>query len=167
MNPSEAEMPQCKMLYLAAPLFSEAEREFNLRLAHRLEDFVKVYLPQRDGGLMSTMIANGVPAEVAAIRVFRRDTAAIYQSDCLLAVLDGRAIDEGVAFELGVAFSHSKRCVGLQTDSRRLGVWGNNPMISGSLESVVLSVDDVVAWVRCELADSVRTRTHVKKGTKL
>ena len=42
--------------YLAGPLFSDAERTFNLRVAELLEDFLDVYLPQRDGGLMSEMI---------------------------------------------------------------------------------------------------------------
>ena len=37
-------------IYLAGPLFSEAERRFNLRLTHRLEALgFEVFLPQRDG----------------------------------------------------------------------------------------------------------------------
>src|SRR5918999_610813 len=38
------------LIYLAGPLFSEAERRFNLGLAHRLEALgFDVFLPQRDG----------------------------------------------------------------------------------------------------------------------
>ena len=144
---------QCR-IYLAGPLFSEAERDFNLRLTAQLEEYVDVYLPQRDGGLMSEMTAEGVSADVAACRVFRRDMDAIRQADYLIAILDGRAIDEGVAFELGVAFCHVKRCIGLQTDSRRLASWGNNPMITGALESVFLTVSDLVKWLKLEVLDS-------------
>lgn len=138
-------------VYLAGPLFSEAERTFNLRLTEVLEELTEVYLPQRDGGLMSEMVTTGVPSHVAACRVFRRDMDAIRKSDYLIAILDGRAIDEGVAFELGIAFSQAKQCVGLQTDSRRLAIWGNNPMITGALEAVFLSVDDLIEWIRASV----------------
>src|SRR5689334_12592978 len=44
-------------LYFAAPLFSDMERRFNIELAEQLEQFFDVFLPQRDGGLMATMIS--------------------------------------------------------------------------------------------------------------
>jgi nucleoside 2-deoxyribosyltransferase len=138
-------------IYLAGPLFSDAERTFNVTVAQRLEEWVDVYLPQRDGGLMSEMVNKGVESDVAACRVFKRDMDAILQAQYLVAILDGRAIDEGVAFEIGIAFSHEKRCIGLQTDSRRLASWGNNPMITGALELVFHSVDDLVSWIMNEV----------------
>jgi nucleoside 2-deoxyribosyltransferase len=141
-------------VYLAAPLFNEAERIFNVRVAELLEKHTEVYLPQRDGGLMNDMVSTGVPPDIAARRVFRRDIDAIQQADYVIAILDGRAIDEGVAFELGVAFSQGKRCVGLQTDSRRLAACGNNPMITGALEAVFAVVDDLIDWVRVSSSDS-------------
>jgi len=137
-------------IYLAAPLFNQAERSFNSLVARELETVVDVYLPQRDGGLMSDMITSGIDESVAACRVFKRDVDAILQSDGLVAILDGRAIDEGLAFELGVAFSHSKRCVGLQTDSRRLAPWGNNPMITGALEALFHTISDLMTWTTDE-----------------
>ncbi len=147
MQPVDNRGRQRPQVYLAGPLFSDAERRFNEMLTRRLERWVNVYLPQRDGGLMSEMVQDGVQPHVAACRVFRRDMDAIHQVDYLIAILDGRAIDEGVAFELGIAFSQSKRCVGLQTDSRRLASWGNNPMITGALEMVFPSVDELITWL--------------------
>lgn len=148
-------MPACNQsvkniarVYFAAPLFSEAEQTFNLNITTLLENHVAVYLPQRDGGLMSEMINKGVQSGVAARHIFCCDFKAILQADCLVAVLDGRAIDEGVAFELGVAFSHKKICVGLQTDIRRLAGWGNNPMITGALDSIFASTDELIEWVK-------------------
>ncbi len=135
-------------IYFAAPLFSQAEQEFNLQVTESLEKFASVYLPQRDGGLMSDMINKGVQYNVAANHVFQLDINAIRQADCVIAVLDGRTIDEGVSFELGVAFSHNKLCIGLQTDSRRLAVWGNNPMITGALKIVCTTLDDLIENVR-------------------
>ena len=154
MQPIEHLRCQRLHVYLAGPLFSDAERTFNEVVTQGLEEWVEVYLPQRDGGLISDMVHQGVPAHLAACRVFRGDMEAILQADYLIAILDGRAIDEGVAFELGIAFSHSKRCVGIQTDSRRLASWGNNPMITGALEIVFDSVDHLLSWIRNEASQT-------------
>ncbi len=150
MRQTEGNRVSKRQVYVAAPLFNDAERAFNELVAQRLEVWVDVYLPQRDGGLISEMVRNGVSPHLAVAQVFRGDMDAIHHSDYLIAILDGRAIDEGVAFELGTAFAQSKRCVGLQTDSRRLAPWGNNPMITGALEAVFASVDDLVSWLRSE-----------------
>src|SRR5262245_47713244 len=116
-------------LYFAAPLFSDSERQFNEDVTARLERFFDVFLPQRDGGLIMDMISEGIQPAVAARRVFDVDVGAIKSCDAVLIVLDGRAIDEGAAFELGYAFALGKECFGLQTDVRRLLSTGNNPMI--------------------------------------
>lgn len=157
----ERNQPRRK-LYFAAPLFSEAELVFNHRVATLLEPFIDVYLPQRDGGLMSELVIGGSDAEIAACCVFRRDVEAILESDFLVAVLDGRAIDEGVAFELGVAYSHQKRCFALQTDSRRLATWGNNPMITGALERSFDSVDELVRWFGLEFEGEQANRSKLQ-----
>lgn len=138
-------------VYLAGPLFNKAEQAFNELVTHQLEELAEVYLPQRDGGLMSEMLQNGVTVKVAASKIFNSDLTAIREADYVITILDGRVIDEGVAFELGVAFMLDKRCVGLQTDSRRLAVWGNNPMIVGALETVFNSVHDLIGWFREEV----------------
>ena len=151
MDWSKVQQTARRRVYLAGPLFSDAERTFNAIVVQGLEKWVDVYLPQRDGGLMSEMVKEGMEPDVAGCRVFKRDMDAIRQAEYLIAILDGRAIDEGVAFELGVAFSHAKRCLGLQTDSRRLASWGNNPMITGALEIVFHSVDDLMSWTMSEV----------------
>jgi nucleoside 2-deoxyribosyltransferase len=141
-------------VYLAGPLFNEAERSYNEMITEKLERWIDVYLPQRDGGLISDMIENGTNPDEAAVRVFRYDMEAIRKATILIAILDGRTIDEGVAFELGIAYSHSKKCIGLQTDSRRLAPWGNNPMITGALEIIFHSVGGLINWVKTEIQDT-------------
>lgn len=153
--------------YLAGPLFSEAERVFNAMLTDRLEDVVEVYLPQRDGGVVSEMIASGVDEGVAVCRVFKRDVDAILQADILIMILDGRVVDEGAAFELGLAFAHAKRCVGVQTDSRRFAPWGNNPMITGALEVVFDSVDSLMKWLTAEMRQSHLTQNECVSDERL
>lgn len=141
--------------YLASPLFSDAERMFNETLSRQLEDLVEVYLPQRDGGLMRDMVNNGINPSIASGQIFQCDIGAICRSDYVIAVLDGGTIDEGVAFELGVAFSHTKRCIGLQTDSRRLSTWGTNPMIKNALEMSFLSVDGIIQWLSNDMQETL------------
>lgn len=130
--------------YLAAPLFSEAERHFNVRLASLLETSIDVYLPQRDGGLVQSIVSRGGDLAQLRIAVFEADLAAIRNIDYLVAVLDGATVDEGVAFELGYAFALRKPCVGLLTDFRRSEDSFRNPMWLGALDFLCSSVEELV-----------------------
>ena len=135
------------LMYIAGPLFSLAEREFNARLKELLSLRFNIYLPQQDGGLLTEMIAAGMDSEEASRRVFERDVLAIRKCEFFLMILDGRVIDEGAAFELGVAYSIGKRCFGLQTDPRRLLPCGNNPMIAQALEHIFQSIEEMKEWL--------------------
>ena len=134
------------LVYLAAPLFSEGELAFNLALANRIQVSLDVYLPQRDGGKLVDLIARGVEERAAYKSIFDRDVQALDAAAALLIVLDGRSIDEGAAFELGYAYAHSKLCLGLQTDPRRLLPAGNNPMIEMPLQKVFRSIESAGQW---------------------
>jgi nucleoside 2-deoxyribosyltransferase len=144
-------------LYFAAPLFNDAERTFNEDITAMLEAHFRVYLPQRDGGLMSKMVKQGISPDNAGSAVFRRDIEAILEAKILLAVLDGRTVDEGVAFELGVAFANGRTCVGLQTDSRRMAQWGNNPMIDQSISLLFSSVNELLHWASKQGTKALKT----------
>ena len=135
-------------LYLAAPLFSEAELRYNVELAAQLEFYFDVYLPQRDGGKMVDLVARGVAPADAARSIYERDILALREADVFFILMDGRSIDEGAAFELGYAKALGKVCVGLQTDPRRLLPHGNNPMIQVPLQVVFGTIDGVVQWAR-------------------
>ena len=107
-------------VYLAGPLFSPKERQWNASLRDGLSEFCDVYLPQEDGALLVDLVANGMPVNEAKNTIFERDLRAIERCDILLLVMDGRVIDEGACFELGYAFSRGKVCIGLKTDVRSL-----------------------------------------------
>jgi len=139
--------PQLR-LYLAGPLFSEAERAFNAKLKSDLSPFFSVYLPQEDGGLMVEMIKGGMSPQTAARRVFTMDIDALEECDVLLIILDGRAVDEGASFELGFAFARGKACFGLRTDPRQLLAEGNNPMIESPLRQVFTDSAELTAWAQ-------------------
>lgn len=131
--------------YLAAPLFNNMERAFNLSLASDLEPHIDIFLPQRDGGLMMELVKRGVPPDDAAKAVFELDLRAMNEANVLIAVLDGATIDEGVAFEIGYMFGMGKYCLGFQTDMRRALPTGNNPMIAASLDLICDSVPSLIS----------------------
>lgn len=133
-------------LYFAAPLFSDSERSFNRHLAEGIAEWFDVYLPQRDGGLLTDLVARGVNVGSAYRCIFERDLRAIMDCDVCLIILDGRSVDEGAAFELGMCFSMGKPCYGYQSDSRRLLPLGNNPMIQCALRRVFVNVDELFDW---------------------
>ncbi|MGV8041441.1 MAG: nucleoside 2-deoxyribosyltransferase [Thermoanaerobaculaceae bacterium] len=137
-----------RRLYLAGPLFSDAERAFNRIVRDALKPFFEVYLPQEDGGLAAEMLEDGMPRHRAMRTVFLRDMTAMENCDVVVAILDGRAIDEGTAFELGFCCARGKRCIGLQTDARRIFAAGNNAMIEGALEALHTSLESLVAWAQ-------------------
>jgi nucleoside 2-deoxyribosyltransferase len=133
-------------IYLAAPLFSLAERSFNLMLERQLSIYFDVFLPRRDNRLFVDLVASGLSLDSARDKVFDGDISAVRAAEVFLIVLDGRSVDEGASFELGVAYALGKTCVGLQTDPRRLLPLGNNPMLEGALSAIFHSVDDLMKW---------------------
>lgn len=135
-------------VYLAAPLFSPAERERNRHLRDQIATIGNVFLPQEDGELIFDLLRDGVPLEEAKARIFSSDIKAITDADVLVIVLDGRSIDEGACFELGYAFCLGKTCVGLKTDARSLLAFGDNPMVEGALARTFHNEDELVSWLK-------------------
>ncbi|MDR3543678.1 MAG: nucleoside 2-deoxyribosyltransferase [Desulfosporosinus sp.] len=136
-----------RKIYLAAPLFSEAEKNFNVQLKQTLSSHFNVYLPQEDGMLIVDLVKSGVSFSKASQMVFDADIRAINDSDILLIVLDGRTVDEGAAMELGYAFSKGKQCIGYSTDPRCLLPDGQNPMISCCLDTTVHNVQELFDYM--------------------
>ena len=137
-----------KKIYFASPLFSLAERMENERLCRALEQWCDVFLPQRDGELIPHLIQRGISKDDAYRLVFDRDVAAIRSCDALVINLDGRSVDEGAAFELGLAHALGKVCVGYRTDVRVLLPWGINPMISTPLSSTFACIEGLAEWAK-------------------
>jgi nucleoside 2-deoxyribosyltransferase len=132
-----------RRLYIAAPLFSEAERAFNERLESALSFWLDVFLPQRDGDLITDLIDKGMSAALAKDAIFKTDLSAIKQADIVLAVLDGASIDEGVAVEAALGFAWGKECWALKTDFRSLSSFGDNPMVEGLIDKYFNSLDAI------------------------
>jgi nucleoside 2-deoxyribosyltransferase len=126
-------------IYIAAPLFSEAEKQFNLQVDKFLRDQgFDTFLPQRDG-YDKAQLYKVHPFEFVNKQIFLKDTNEIKNCDILLIILDGRSPDEGACVELGIAYTLGKKCVGLKTDSRSFMYNQDNPMILGCLDWKVAS----------------------------
>ena len=134
-----------KRVYFAAPLFSQAERDYNLVITNVLEQYdYQVFLPQRDGFLAPEL--EGLTEEEKTQKIFNKDYEELTKADIFFGILDGRVPDEGVCIELGIAYSNHKRCYGFKTDARTVELDMNlNPMITGCLDKLFYNTDGAAA----------------------
>lgn len=134
-----------KRVYIAGPLFSQAELEFNEKVDKFLTKLgYETFLPQRDGHLLSDLIAGDEPKYKVIKKIFELDVKEIQKSDILLLIIDGRVPDEGACVELGIAYALDKECIGLKTDSRYLMDNLDNPLILGALDGkIAKSINDL------------------------
>ena len=139
-----------KRVYFAGPLFNQAEKEFNLKIAALLEEYgYSVFLPQRDG-LEAALIEDKSEEELAGM-IFETDSTEVKGADILFMNLDGRVPDEGACVELGIAYGTGKRCYGIKTDTRAIEHGMDlNPMISGCMIKVFRNTDG------CRLIGEIR-----------
>jgi nucleoside 2-deoxyribosyltransferase len=137
-----------EIVYLAGPLFTNAERSWNENLASALRraDF-RVVLPQEE----ARKHISEVGADFAGI--FSTCLEGIRSASVVVAVLDGADVDSGTAFECGYAYGLDKPVFGVRTDLRSGGEEkGLNAMLSRCCRKFVY----VAAFNRCEeVVDSI------------
>ncbi len=120
-------------VYLAAPLFSEAERKYNELIRDLLATHCfEVYLPQ-EAGDDSASRHHGAMEEI-----FTSHCKALKDADWMVAIVDGADADSGTAWEMGYAYAHGIPVVSLRTDFRNVG---HNEQVNLMLErsSVVVT----------------------------
>ncbi len=130
-----------KKIYFACPMFSQADKNYNLEIVKILEDYgYKVFLPQRDG--IEAAQLEGKTEEELTKMIFELDAGEVRKSDIIFMNIDGRVPDEGACVELGMAYAAGKRCYGFKTDTHSvvLGV-DLNPMISGCMIKIFKNYD--------------------------
>jgi len=130
---------KCVKVFLATPLFNEAEREFNSSIAKRLrENGFEVWLAQE-----APFIKQGTHKEKKAI--YEGDILALKTSDAVVAVLDGIEVDSGVAYEIGYAKALDKPIIGLKTDYRTFSeIEEVNLMLEVPLIKICKGIDEVI-----------------------
>jgi nucleoside 2-deoxyribosyltransferase len=139
-------------IYFAAPLFSAAERDWNLSLASALRAAGHdVFLPQEQ------------EAGLDAPAIFATDVSGIDWADMILAIMDGADPDSGTAWEVGYAY-RKKPIVLVRTDIRShrgSGESGYNAMLAEAatirINAIAAPIDRVVGEVLTALAHLERS----------
>ncbi|HUT39603.1 MAG TPA: nucleoside 2-deoxyribosyltransferase [Methanoregula sp.] len=131
-------------IYLAAPLFSEAERTYNATLADLLtQHLFEVFLPQESGDDTDTR------TKTEQARIFSKNKGDLDRADIVVAVIDGADADSGTAWEMGYAYAHKKPVIAIRTDFRRAG---NHEQVNLMLEESSKVVSSII-----ELLESVKS----------
>lgn len=105
-----------KLVYVAGPLFSEAERGFlelivgTLAKASSLDPINDFFLPHRDGGELGK--------DSKRKDIFNLDLHQVAEASTIVALLDGQDVDSGTCIELGYGHAKGKKIFGLLTDFR-------------------------------------------------
>ncbi len=142
-------------LYFAGPLFSQAEKTFNISLCETLESMgFRVFLPQRDGVERNKSPYDAMSPEERRVAMFELDRDKIFASDIFLFVLDGRVPDEGACVELGLAYAHreiarvKRVLVGLHTDARAAFMGAKlNPMLRVPMDYIAENEADLLVFL--------------------
>jgi len=145
------------LIYVAGPLFSQAEREFLEKLVNilaksaNLDPVENFFLPHRDGG----ELGKGPTRK----HIFNLDINKINSANVIIALLDGQDSDSGTCIELGYAYALNKKILGILTDFRsyctndhephkpNLMIWGvceNGNTIFNNLESLSFAFSEYI-----------------------
>jgi nucleoside 2-deoxyribosyltransferase len=124
------ESPQ---IYLAGPLFTQGEIDFNLSLADRLSaSGYQVFLPQQE--------CRGREGE----DIYKTCLSGLRAAAIVVAILDGADADSGTCWECGYAASRDIPIVAVRTDFRISGDTGGfNAMLYYSAAKIVSGTDNL------------------------
>jgi nucleoside 2-deoxyribosyltransferase/predicted secreted protein len=133
-------------IYLAAPLFSEAERTYNALLADMLrKNLFEVYLPQDAGD------DYGMRKNEEQEKLFSANKKALEEADIIVAIIDGADADSGTAWEMGYASARGKRVVALRTDFRHAGISEHVNLMLEQSSTVVTSREALLGALQSPL----------------
>jgi nucleoside 2-deoxyribosyltransferase/predicted secreted protein len=126
-------------IYLAAPLFSSAERDYNSKLSCLLEDhFFEVFLPQEAGDDACHRDLD------AHRRIFSRNFEELKKADAVVAVIDGADADSGTAWEMGYAWCRGIPVIAIRTDFRMAGSHEHVNLMLEQSACIVRSADQLL-----------------------
>ena len=119
-------------VYLAGPLFTTAEREFNEKLARLIESKtdLKVVLPQQRAS--EILARNGSLQDIYTDCVSQAKSA-----DLIIAIVEGSDADSGTCIEMGIAYAAGKPIIGVRSDFRASEDRGLNLMVSNICTALI------------------------------
>ena len=141
-------------VYLAGPLFTLAERRFMAHLRDLAGELPGVE-PVWPGDLFPAEELASL-GEAAKHHIFQGCVEALDGCDLIVAVLDGPAVDDGTAWEVGYAYARGIPAWGLRTDFRVAGDTAHslvNCMVECSCAKTFRDVDSLLAALAALAAD--------------
>lgn len=156
MTAAKSGMEAGMRIYLAGPLFSEAERDWLKKLQLELQDAGYEVVWPYELFEQSEVDSWG---DKAAQKIMEHCRDALVGCDLAVALLDGAQVDDGTAWEIGFARAKGIPVFGIRTDFRFGGETANgrvNAMIAGSCETI--------AGNKKELFSSLREKAPVRGG---
>lgn len=136
-------------IYLAGPLFTTPERDWNAGLAGRL----------RDGGHEVFLPQDNPAAERTGRAIFLKDLEGLDWADTVVAIMDGADPDSGTCWECGYSFARGKTVVLFRSDFRGSGDehdMPHNAMLVGAADAHIelerATLDEAAAAILTEIA---------------
>jgi nucleoside 2-deoxyribosyltransferase len=113
--------------YFAASLFTQAEADWNRRLAMTLNFHgLSVFLPQ-DEAIPFVDISID-PPNVDGRGIFHLNVDNLLESDVIIAALEGTDPDSGASWECGAAYIAEIPIIGIRSDFRKAGDCEGSPV---------------------------------------
>lgn len=130
-------------IYLAGPLFSQAERDW----AGKLKALVEASFSQ-----VQVLWPHEFPAE--GENIFGVNLENLEECQLMIAILDGPQVDDGTAWEMGYFYARGRKIVGIRTDFRRAGEHESS-IVNAMIESSCLCIVDEASQLLSRLADTL------------
>lgn len=144
------------MIYIAAPLFSEMERNYIDKIVNIISERLELklwddfYIPHRDNEY-----------DNSENLIYDHNIIYLNECDIMIAILDGKDVDSGTAFEIGFFEANNKPVLGLLTDKRSFTdhELNNklNTMVYGTCgygELIFSDLDDLINELYCILMEN-------------
>jgi nucleoside 2-deoxyribosyltransferase len=130
-----------KHIYLAAPLFTKGEQDFNLSVSEYLKSHgYQVFLPQQ------------ACAQKQGSDIYQTCLSGLKSAAIIVAIVDGADADSGTCWECGYAVSQGIPVIAVRTDFRVSGdTKGFNAMIYYSAAKIIDGSDRFLEEIISEL----------------
>jgi nucleoside 2-deoxyribosyltransferase len=128
-------------IYLAAPLFTQGEQDFNFRVCEYLQaNGYRVFLPQQEC------------KQATGEDIYKTCRLGLHSAAIVVAILDGADADSGTCWECGYAVSQGIPVIAVRTDFRLSGdTKGFNTMLYYSASKVIDRSDRFLEEIVSEL----------------
>ncbi len=138
------------VIYLAGPLFTEAERAWWRNTIRQIEQAMPQARPIWPGDLFSNEEISSW-GDQAKHRIFARCRDHAAKADMIIALLDGTMVDDGTAWELGYFYALQRGPIyGVRTDFRNGGdTLGAcvNAMIEGCCNAIFPDIKSLLQFL--------------------